>query len=144
MKERIQFVCKPHLDVEGNFRWPVNEADRNALASRLLGACIVAGMDDSVERAMKRLEEKSAIALAPEQKEVVERLLAETVRGVVFSVLVKLDQFPHALLDLVLTEPEDGRPLASIMEGDIYDLHDRLWGWLSEFSEHAALFGAAK
>jgi hypothetical protein len=144
LKERIRFVCKPYIDSEGKFRWPANEPDRDALASRLLGACIVAGMDEWIERATKRLERGPGLVLTPGQKDAVERLLAETVCGVVFSVLVKLDQFPQAAIDLILTDPDDGSQLASIMEGDIFDLHDRLWGWLSEFSEYAAQFGTVR
>jgi hypothetical protein len=35
----------------------------------------------------------------------------------------------------VLTGLEHEERLASIVEGDIIDFHDRLWGWITEFSD---------
>jgi hypothetical protein len=140
MKERIQSVCQEHLDASGQFQWPDSKVERDELASRLLGACIVAGMDSSIEKALSDLPP----SLSSEQRSKFEQLLFEAVKGVVFSILVKLDQFPQANLDLVLSDLETQKNLASVTEGDIFDLHDRLWSWLEEFSEYAKKFGAGR
>jgi hypothetical protein len=138
MKDRIRTVCAEYLDSEGEFHWPADESVRNTLASRLLGACIIGAMDGAVETGLSTLEAD----FSPEQQAKVRRLMFETVKGVVFSILVKLDQFPGANLNLVLSGLENDDRLASIFEGDIFDLHDRLWGWISEFSEFPKEFGA--
>jgi hypothetical protein len=138
MKDRIRAVCAEYLDSNGEFQWPADEAARNKLASRLLGACIVAAIDGCVEVGLSSLEAD----LSSEQQSKVRRLLFQTVKGVVFSILVKLDQFPCANLDLVVTSLENEERLASIYEGDIYDFHDRLWDWIREFSEFPEEFGA--
>lgn len=135
MNDRIQFVCQPHLDDKGEFTWPADETDRNELASRLFGACVIAGMDYWIEQALPAMQEFSA-----DQQSKIKKLLFQTVSGVVFSILVKLDQFPHANLDLVLSNLENDAKIASIIEGDIFDLHDRLANWLDEFSNFPAEF----
>ena len=138
MKDRILTICAEYLDSNGEFQWPPDESARNKLASRLLGACVVAAMDGWIERGLSTLED----GFSSEQQSKVRALLFETVKGVVFSILVKLDQFPCANLDLVLTGLENEERLASIFEGDIFDFHDRLWGWIKEFSEFPEEFGA--
>ena len=136
MKDRIQFVSQDYLDANGDFQWPTNEADRNQLASRLLGACIVAATDYWIEKAIPKIESDLPI----DQQNKMKQILFDTVRGVVFSILVKLDQFPFANLDLVLSDVEKDERLASIVEGDIFDLHDRLFGWVEKFSEYPKEF----
>lgn len=138
MKEPIRFVCKPYLDAAGQFQWPAEEAERSKLASRLFGACLVGAMDDWINKALPTLQSK----VSKDQWEDVEQVLFQTVGGVVFSILVRLDQFPCANLDLVLSDLETDSKLASITAGDIYDLHDRLWSWLAEFSEHSRWISA--
>src|SRR5580698_8786300 len=129
MADRIQSVCQPHLDDGGEFHWPATQEGRDALASRMLGACVVAGMDEWTGRAIQRLRAEPQLGLTAEQSAKAEKIVAEAVRGVVFSTLVKLDQFPHAILDIVLSGEEDEVPVASIVAGDINDLHDLIWGW---------------
>jgi hypothetical protein len=136
MKDRIRSVCQEHTDSNGTFRWPSDEAERNKLASRLFGACVVAGMDSWMEKALAKLPPD----LSPEQQSNVKRLLFQTVSGVVFSILVKLDQFPTANLDMVLSDPENDERLASVIDGEIFDLHDRIGGWLEQFSDYAKDF----
>lgn len=138
MKDRIRSICAEYLDRNGIFQWPADEPARNMLASRILGACIVAVMDGWVEKDLSTLDPD----FSSEQKLKVRRLLFETVKGVVFAILVKLDQFPNANLDLVLTGLENEDRLASIFEGDFFDFHDRLWGWIKEFSEFPEEFGS--
>lgn len=138
MKDCVRSVCAEYLDSNGRFQWPADEPARNKLASRLLGACIVAAMDGWVEKGLSTLD----TGFSSEQQLKVRRLLFETVKGVVFSILVKLDQFPCANLDLVLTGLESEGRLGSIFEGDTFDFHDRLWGWIKEFSEFPEEFGA--
>jgi hypothetical protein len=99
MKDRIRSVCAEYLDSNGEFRWPADQTGRNNLASRLLGACIVAAMDGSVEKGLSTLETD----FSSEQQLKVRRILFEAVKGVVFSILVRFDQFPYGNLDLVLT-----------------------------------------
>lgn len=140
MKERIQSVCQQYLDGTGQFQWPVDGAARNRLASHLFGACVVAGMDICIDDARPALP----TSLTLEQRSAIEQVLFQTVKGVVFSILVKLDQFPQANLDLVLRDLDSEEMLASVVEGDIFDLHDRLWKWLEEFSEYTKEFGAGR
>jgi hypothetical protein len=138
VKNRIESVCQSHLDANGEFQWPADATQRNQLASRFLGASIVSGMDNWSERAIAKLESES---VSIEQKQNLKRLIFETVQGVVFSILVKLDQFPYGNLDLLLSDVETEQRLASIVDGDIFDLHDRLGAWLAEFSEYPKEFG---
>lgn len=158
MKDRIELVLEPHRGDDGQFRWPAATDDRNELASRLLGACSVASLDYWVESALDVLrnpepsperrrertdgeqddQEREVLgALTDEQRRVVETIVLRTAHGIMFSLLTELDQFPGAELDLVAYEPESATHLASVREGDIFDLHDRLGAWVEEFSEYS-------
>jgi hypothetical protein len=137
MKDRIRSVCEKYLTPDGELQWPADEAARNKLGSRLLGACVVAAMDQEIETSLPSLQSD----FSEEQQRKVRHLLAQAVRGVVFSILVKLDQFPCADLDLVLSRLESQERLGSIVEGDSLDFHDRLWNWIEEFSEYPREFG---
>ncbi len=136
MKDRISSVCKEHLDASGEFQWPADMAARNRLASRLLGACVVAKMDYWTEKALRTLEAE----LPVDQQQKLRRLLFDTVDGVVFSILAKLDQFPFANLDIVLSDVETQESIASVGDGDIFDFHDRLAGWIEKFSDYPEEF----
>jgi hypothetical protein len=164
VKDRIEFVLRAYRDEEGGVRWPAAAEERNALASRLLGACTVASLDywlelaldvvrnpePSAERRRDRvdpdrddLERKVLSGLSDEQRAVVERLMFRTAKGAVFSLLTHLDQFPSAQLDLVAFDPDSDVELASVRDGEIFDLHDRLHGWVGEFSEYPHELGTA-
>ena len=138
MENRIQTVCQHCTDDSGAFRWPSDEAERNKLASQILGACVVAGMDYSLADALANLPPD----LSAEQLSKIRRLFLQTVSSVAFSILVKLDQFPHANLDLILSDLENDDRVASIVDGEIFDLHDRLGGWLEQFSDYANEFAS--
>ena len=142
MKERIQYVWSEHTGADGEPQWPNEQGKRNRLASRLLGACVIASIDYWLDLAFDVLRNQEAESrrrlfgsLTPEQRAGVESLLSETVHGVVFSLLTDLDQFPGARLDLVAYDADTQAQLASVGEGEIFDLHDRLGGWIEEFSE---------
>lgn len=158
MKDRKGSAWDKHIVPDGQPAWPSDEAERDKLASDLLGESLADNMDywlglaldvvrnpqASPERLRSRVnpevedERRAVLArLAPEERSVVERLLFETVHGVVFSNLVTLDQFPGAVVDLRVCDPESNAILGSIMQGSILDLHDRLGGWLDECSEFA-------
>lgn len=65
----------------------------------------------------------------------------QTAHGVLFSLLVKLDEFPGGFADVVVADLRDEkRPIASVMEADVFDLHDRLGSWIAEFSEYKEQF----
>jgi hypothetical protein len=131
------------------------------LASDLLGACVIACMDYWLEHALEHLRNPEASpawrradvnwqkdeaarrlfsALSPEQRAAVEKQLFDTVFGVVHSVLAKLDQFPNGVADISVRHLETQETMASVYEGDILDLHDRLFGWIERFSNHAPAF----
>lgn len=163
MKDRIANVWAKCAD------WPESEAERDLLASRLLGACIVASLDGWLEPALDRLHNPQSPewrqqnggpqawardrelrehlgSLTPEQKRAVETLLAGTLSGTLHSLLTKLDQFPagtaaypDAVLELVVQEGDGETEIASVSAGELFDLHDRLAGWIEEFSEYARL-----
>jgi hypothetical protein len=157
VKERIQHVWSEHIGPDGESHWPDDQSKRDKLASRLLGACVVGSIDYWLDLAFDALRNPDAsparrrervdadkddarrslfASLTPEQRAGVELLLAETVRGVVFSILADLDQFPGARVDLVAYDSDTQEKLASVGEGDIFDLHDRLGGWIEEFSDY--------
>src|SRR5262245_31514800 len=157
MKERIAHVWGPHTNPNGEPKWPADQQACNELASRVLGACIVAGMDGWIESAIDVLSNPTASperlrsrtepeldderrrvfgSLTTQQREQVEALLFRSIKGAVFSILVKLDQFPGGLADVVVTDPDHDGRLASVMEGSILDLHYRLHEWVAEFSEY--------
>ena len=157
MKNRIQHVWNDHFDPDGEPRWPDTPDSRNKLASRLLGASVIASVDDWLELALDVLRnaepsparrrertrseaedrQRSVFAtLSQEQRVALEALLFQTVRGSLHSILVRLDQFPGARLDIVAFHPDTEQKLASILEGDILDLHDRLSSWIEEFSDY--------
>lgn len=137
MKDCIRYVSQEHLDTNGVFRWPADAGDRDKVASRLLGACIVDAMDGGIEKALASLPADFSADQQPKARS----LLFRTIAGIVVSILAKLDQFPSANFDMVLTNLDNEEKLASVVEGDTLDLHDRLPGWLKEFSEFAKEFG---
>ncbi len=161
MKDRIAHVWSSHIGPDGEARWPEGREARNELASRLLGACTVAEMDGSIALALDVLQNRVASAerrrsrpdaqgddlrrqvlasLTQEQRTHVEELLFSTLRLAMFGFLTKLDQFPGGTADLVVRDADTGRELASIVDGSVVDLHDRLGSWLEEFSEYPDRF----
>ena len=105
---------------DGRFRWPERQAERDALASRLLGAVVVQDMDSWLRTGLAELRD---LGLTEDQRRAVEGVLGRAVSGTVFSVLVSLDQFPEAIADVVLNDPDTGERLASVGAGEIFDLH---------------------
>jgi hypothetical protein len=170
MKERIAHVWGPYLDPDGDAHWPGTRADRDRLASRLLGASVVSAIDGWLEIALDQLhhdqspiwrrehggpeqwEEDQATralfqSMSKEQRSAVQRLLVRTLHGAFFSALVKLDQFPagtpeseDTIADIVVVDADRAETVASVGNGDVLDFHDRLNQWIEEFSEYAALF----
>jgi len=170
MKERIHHVWAPNADKDDQLHWPAEREERDKLASQLLGACIVSAIDGWLDIAFDKLyEEQSALwrrnnggpkqweqdqrfralfqSMTAEQRDAVRKLLVSTVRGAFFSALAGLDQFPAATsehegaaLELIVHDADTDQTLASVVDGDVFDLHDRLGNWLKEFSDHAVLF----
>jgi len=152
-------VAAPHVGPDGEFRWPADQDKRDELASDLLGAELVGSLDAWLELAYEPVRNASPSAewrrthstwetddrfregfatLTPEQRALVEDLVSRTAEGLLFSLLVDLDQFPCGNLDLVVSDSDSGEPLASIMAGSMLDLHDRLGEWVERFSEYTA------
>jgi hypothetical protein len=159
MKDPIQHCLSEFALDDGELAWPDERAQRDRLASRLFGAIVVGNMDRWIDAALEVLRNPVAspewrrrnsgwdrdelarrvfATCTVEQRAAMEQLLFSTLRGTVFSTLVNLDQFPGRAADVVVTDPErsDERPVASVTGGDVLELHDRLGGWLEEFSEH--------
>lgn len=137
MSNGVRRLCEPHTGPDGRFRWPEQQAARDALASQLFGAVVVQDMDSWVRTSLSELRN---LGLPDDQRRAVEAAVGRVAAGTVFSVLVSLDQFPEALADVVLNDPDTGERLASVGAGEIFDLHDRLGGWIAEFSERPEQF----
>jgi hypothetical protein len=164
MKDRIAHVWSPHTAPNGETRWPDKPEVRNELASRLLGACTVAEIDGAMGLAMDLLhnpvpsaerlrsrphpevedqQRRVFASFTSEQRTHVEDLLFSTVHLAIFGLLTKLDQFPGGTVDLTVRDPDSGQGLASIVDGSVLDLHDRLASWLDEFSEYPEHFSGS-
>jgi hypothetical protein len=133
MANGIRRVCEPYTDPDGRFRWPEVQAARDALASRLFGAGVVQAMDSWLR---KGLAELAGLGLNEHQQRAVGQIIGQAISGAVFSLLVHIDQFPAAVADVVVDDADTGERLASVGAGEIFDLHDRLGGWVGEFSDH--------
>jgi hypothetical protein len=162
VKDRIRHVWDPYTNEHGDLKWPSGADERNSLASRLIGAITVVALDGSMDWAAELLRVPSPspewrrshtnwesyeaarnvfATLTTEQREWIERLVAHAAFGVMFSFLVHLDQFPGGWADIAIADPEnENQQIASAVNGDTLDLHDRLGGWIEEFSEYTSTF----
>lgn len=143
------------FEVDGELAWPGDAAQRDKLASDLLGAEIVSSLDYWVNRAMDFIQNsepsvdhrrknvaweremyirRGLASLTPEEQRAVIRLVAETASGSLFSALVAFDQCPSVEIRIDAHDLDTSEKVASILPGAL-DLHDRLYEWTAEFSD---------
>lgn len=147
-----------YLNERGGFHWPEDPEERNELASDIFGFQVVGRIDSAVEHAREVLFKPEAspeyrrhhsawetdqphrdcfATLTDEQRQLVDRYLRESLTTTIFSLLVRFDQFSEGHLDLQVLDLETEEPIANIVQGSIFDLHDRLGEWIERFSRYA-------
>jgi hypothetical protein len=141
---------------DDGIEWPAEPAQRDRLASDLLGAEIASSLDSWVDRAAdyvrdrvsskefsrkneawrKDVATRAGLAeLTPQQQYAVIRLISETAHGAVFSTLVAFDQCVGAEIRVDAHDRETSEKMASILPGED-DFHDRLYDWIVMFSDN--------
>jgi hypothetical protein len=155
----IEKAIGTNIDSDGNICWPDTVEARNELASELFGAKIATNLDYWIEHSQERIRNpiasnqfkrehvnwekdeplrKAFSEMTPDQRHLVEQLVWKTATGLLFSTLSDLDQFPGGIIDMHVLDADSGEKLASITEAGSFELHDRFYNWLSEYSRLAS------
>src|SRR5207244_3790264 len=130
---------------EGRLSWPADPSEQEALARTLFGLGFIEAHDywvrealgylptDSHSKPVQRSERSSQehwfrtglASLTAEQASIVSALIRRVAGGVLFSVLVSIDQFQRAEIELALLDDSgsSGRPRRVLIPtGDLHDL----------------------
>jgi hypothetical protein len=160
MSDAADEFRRKHIDDTNGVRWPSGDAAKTDVAQTLLGISGVGICDYWYEyardlvvnpqpekpyvRAWSEVAKKDRAfrdvfaTLNDEQRQAVLRLLRQVSDGVVYSVFVQLDQFPHANVVINFVNREDDAAVYSVqaLPGE-FGLHERWHQWVQEFSDAA-------
>jgi ribosomal protein S18 acetylase RimI-like enzyme len=157
--EVLDEMLRAYVGPDGQIRWPEDGKERLEICLALLGFKVARSYDYWIDWATEKVDHPSPTpeyrrqhhvserdqplrdALAPlneAQRRGVARLLAQTLEGLLHSVLVDLDRLAVANPDLVFHERGSSKVLASL-RGDSRDFQMHLFDWLERFSERAHL-----
>ena len=151
-------IYAEHINEKGEAVWPEKSEERSELARVLYGKQLIATFDYWFNHAIDLIENPQPkksfhrkneaykrdryfrdrlSTLSNEQKQTVRNLVREVAHGILFGMLVDIDQSNYGEIEIAMRLSEDNNELVKIAPDQPIELHDELNNWVISFSKFA-------